>query len=140
MTGSFWVLPGTAFSLIQKTAYRRAAKPSVFHAGKRPSFWFNGITLRVKDRPGGQVKLTTINQRRRSMYHSTYNRESELGRDQLLQSGLDFWRSGPSVREAAQPDAAAWEAASPIRVTPGRLGLVLLTAGLLLVVFVTAFL
>ena len=74
------------------------------------------------------------------MYQSAFNRDSEIGRDQMMLSELDYWRSGPSSRDSVQPDSMAWEAASPIRVTAGQLGVALLTVGLLALVFVTGIL
>lgn len=68
------------------------------------------------------------------MFESTGNQYSEVGRDHFMHSELDFWRSGPSIRERVQPDVRAWEAGSPFHVTPGQMGIALLTIGLLVIV------
>jgi hypothetical protein len=51
------------------------------------------------------------------MFYSQEKLNSEVKRDQFMQSNLAYWSAAP--REQAQPDPLAWEAGSPI---PARAG------------------
>jgi len=51
------------------------------------------------------------------MFYSQNDSNSEVKRDQLVQSSLAYWSMGP--RERTRPDPLAWEAGSPV---PARAG------------------
>jgi hypothetical protein len=74
------------------------------------------------------------------MFESTYNRDSEVARDQFGLAELEYWRNGTSLRPNVQSDPQAWEAGSAFRLTSGQLGIALLTVSLLVIVLATGIL